>query len=514
VHVRDHEADDRDRPAAARKAAASPVGDELYRLLVSSVHDYAIFALDATGRIVTWNPGAQRLKGYREHEIRGRHFSVFYPDEDVSRGKPAQELRIATEYGRFEDEGWRIRADGTRFWANVIITAMRDPETGALIGFSKVTRDLTDRRQDEEMLRQSEERFRLLVDSVQDYAIFVLDVQGHVQSWNRGAMRLKGYRPAEIVGEHFSRFYPAEDIRAGKPQMELETARREGRYEEEGWRLRKDGSRFWASVNITAMRDPRDGHLLGFSKVTRDLTERKRSDEALREAYADMEAFAYTASHDLRAPLRAVHTLAEMTLRDHRAALPDEARINVETMRGSAEKAAKLVDDLLQFARGTRADLRREPVDLRPLVDEVVLSLRPRFAHPVELRLQEDADFVVQGDRDLLRIALDNLLANAWKYTHKSGAARVEMTTPGLDEEGRRIIRVRDNGIGFDGRRAADLFQPFRRLHSDKDYAGTGVGLATVRRIVERHGGRVWAESKPGEGATFWLALPVPRDDG
>jgi PAS domain S-box-containing protein len=385
VHVRDHEADDRDRPAAARKAAASPVGDELYRLLVSSVHDYAIFALDATGRIVTWNPGAQRLKGYREHEIRGRHFSVFYPDEDVSRGKPAQELRIATEYGRFEDEGWRIRADGTRFWANVIITAMRDPETGALIGFSK---------------------------------------------------------------------------------------------------------------------------------VTRDLTERKRSDEALREAYADMEAFAYTASHDLRAPLRAVHTLAEMTLRDHRAALPDEARINVETMRGSAEKAAKLVDDLLQFARGTRADLRREPVDLRPLVDEVVLSLRPRFAHPVELRLQEDADFVVQGDRDLLRIALDNLLANAWKYTHKSGAARVEMTTPGLDEEGRRIIRVRDNGIGFDGRRAADLFQPFRRLHSDKDYAGTGVGLATVRRIVERHGGRVWAESKPGEGATFWLALPVPRDDG
>ena len=500
------------RPCEEEAEAAYPPED-LYKLLVSNVQDYAIFALDPGGNIVTWNPGAQRLKGYRASEIIGRHFSVFYPDDDVSRGKPAQELTIAAEYGRFEDEGWRIRSDGTRFWANVVITALCDPATGKLVGFGKVTRDLTDRRQDEEMLRQSEERFRLLVDSVQDYAIFVLDLQGRVQSWNRGAQRLNGYRASEIVGQHFSRFYPPEDARAGKPQIELETATRTGRYEEEGWRVRKDGTRFWASVNVTAMRDPRDGRLIGFSKVTRDLTERRRAEQALRDAYADMEAFAYTSSHDLRAPLRAIHALADLTLHDH-ADLPADARSSLETMRGRAEQASKLVDDLLRFARGTRADMRQERVDLLALAREAAAALKDRYPRAVELRAQPDADFEVLGDPDLLRVVLENLLSNAWKYTQKAASPRVEVATGGLDEEGRRILRVRDNGVGFDGRRAAELFQPFRRLHAEKEYAGTGVGLATVRRIVERHGGRVWAESKPGEGASFFLALPIPPDGG
>jgi PAS domain S-box-containing protein len=510
VHVRDRGPEGADDQADDLAGEGHPRGDEIYRLLVDSVQEYAIFALDPSGRIATWNPGAQRLKGYRAEEIRGRHFSVFYPDEDVARGKPATELRIAAEYGRFEDEGWRIRADGTRFWANVNITAIRDPDTGALVGFSKVTRDLTDRRQAEELLRQSEERFRLLVESAEDYAIFMLDAGGHVQSWNRGAQRLKGYRPAEIVGEHFSRFYTPEDLRTGKWQRELATATREGRYEEEGWRVRKDGSRFWASVNLTAMRDPRNGHLLGFSKVTRDLTDRKRAEDALRESYAHMEAFAYTASHDLRAPLRAVYNLADATLEEHGAQLPPEARANVAAMMESARKAAKLAEDLLRFARGARADLRRERVDLAALAREIAASLNARLACPVELRVPPGADLVVEGDPDLLRVVVENLLSNAWKYTGRTPAPVAELTAAGIDPEGRRVVRLHDNGVGFDPRRAADLFQPFRRLHAEKEYVGSGVGLATVRRIVERHGGRTWAESKAGEGASFFLALPLP----
>ncbi len=264
------------RPPEADKAvsrAPTREPNELYRLLVSSVRDYAIFALDANGYILTWNPGAERFKGYTAEEAIGRHFSMFYPKERVEEGFPDRELREAARHGRFEDEGWRIRKDGSRFWANVVITALRDSR-GKLVGFAKVTRDLSERREAEETLRESEERFRLLVQGVRDYAIFLLDPAGHITTWNEGAERIEGYRAEEIIGRHFSTFYPQDDIDAGKPPRELEIASLTGKYEEEGWRVRKDGSLFWSSVLITALRKP-DGTLAGFAKVTRDLTERR-----------------------------------------------------------------------------------------------------------------------------------------------------------------------------------------------------------------------------------------------
>ena len=206
---------------------------DLHRLLVETVRDYAIFSLDPEGYILSWNPGAQRFKGYTADEIIGRHFSVFYPREDVEAGKPAWELEVAREEGRVEDEGWRVRKDGTLFWANVVITALHSPE-GELVGFAKVTRDLTERRRTEQALRESEERFRLLVQSVRDYGIFMLDPDGRVASWNEGALRINGYTAEEIIGRHFSTFYPGEDVEAGKPAWELEVAREEGRLEDEG----------------------------------------------------------------------------------------------------------------------------------------------------------------------------------------------------------------------------------------------------------------------------------------
>ena len=264
----------------------SPEG--LYQLLVESVQDYAIFALDRAGNVLTWSAGAARMKGYARTEIVGRHFSVFYPPEDVAAGKPDRELEEVTRAGRLEDQGWRVRKDGTRFWASVVITALHD-ELGMLVGFAKVTRDLTEQRRESEALRESEARFRLLVETVRDYAIFLLDPQGHVATWNAGAERIKGYRADEIVGRHFSVFYPAAKVAEAFPQYELDVAAREGRFEDEGWRVRKDGSQFWANVVITALRNAA-GELVGFAKVTRDLTERRAAEEQARNLAAEQAA--------------------------------------------------------------------------------------------------------------------------------------------------------------------------------------------------------------------------------
>ncbi|NUO47568.1 MAG: PAS domain S-box protein [Polyangiaceae bacterium] len=259
----------------------SPIVSDDYRLLVETVEDYAIFMLDPQGRVATWNAGAEKLKGYKASEILGRHFSTFYPAEDCLAHKPEEALATAEREGRAENEGWRIRKDGTRFWANAIITALHDEE-GALVGFAKITRDLTERRATEEELRRSEERFHHLVDAATDYAIFMLDPAGLVATWNEGARKIKGYEAGEIIGRHFSVFYTSEDRAAKKPNRVLETVRREGRFEDERWRVRKDGTRFWANVVITALRDEL-GEITGFVKVTRDLTARREAEHRERE---------------------------------------------------------------------------------------------------------------------------------------------------------------------------------------------------------------------------------------
>ncbi|HTU67285.1 MAG TPA: PAS domain S-box protein [Steroidobacteraceae bacterium] len=256
--------------------------DASFRVFVESVRDYALLMLDPQGHVVSWNAGAEAIKGYTADEIIGKHFTVFYPREAIESGLPERELVVAQAVGRYEDEGWRLRKDGTRFWANVVITAMRD-RAGNLMGFAKVTRDLTERRKSEEKLRASEQRFRVLVQGVRDYAIFMLDPAGHIATWNEGAQAIKGYAAHEIIGQHFSKFYPADALARGLPEHEMKTATTEGRFEDEGWRLRKDGTRFWANVVITAIRDP-GGQLMGFTKITRDLTERRRHEQELRSS--------------------------------------------------------------------------------------------------------------------------------------------------------------------------------------------------------------------------------------
>src|SRR6266436_6569817 len=269
----------------ADQAQPNPTDDEGRRLklLIQAVTDYAIYMLDTNGVVTSWNTGAERLKGYSEAQILGQNFSLFFTPEDRAAGKPQRALETARSVGRYEEEGWRIRRDGTRFWALAVLDTIYHAD-GSVIGFAKITRDLTDRRAAMEALRESEQRFRLLVEGVVDYSLFMIDRQGDVQNWNPGAERTKGYRAEEIVGRHFSVFYTEEDRAAGLPAKALQIAAETGRYEAEGWRVRKDGTRFWASVVIDRILDAH-GNTIGFAKITRDITERHQLERAKEQLY-------------------------------------------------------------------------------------------------------------------------------------------------------------------------------------------------------------------------------------
>ncbi len=485
------------------------------------MRDYAIFILDQQGYISTWNLGAENIKGYKADEIIGKHFSIFYPEEDLKWDKPGYELKVATDVGRFEDEGWRIRKDGTRFWANVVITALRDKD-GTLRGFGKVTRDLTERKKGEDILRESEERFRLLIEEVRDYAIFMLDPEGYVQSWNKGAEAIKGYKADEIIGKHFSMFYPEDEIQRDKPGFELKVAAEVGRFEDEGWRIRKDGTRFWANVVITALRD-KDGILRGFGKVTRDLTERKKAEEQrlqlAREQVARSEAeaasrakdeFLATISHELRTPLNAILGWGRM-LRKSRLNEENFAR-GLDTIERNAKLQAQLIEDLLDVSRIISGKLRLTvmPIELSPIIDAAVNSLRPA-ADAKDIRLQVLLDShagLISGDPDRLQQVVWNLLSNAVKFTEKHGRIQLRLQRINSHVE----ITISDNGRGISPEFLPYVFDRFRQADSSisRMHGGLGLGLAIVRHLVELHGGSVQAQSPgEGQGATFTVQLPM-----
>ena len=355
----------------------------------------------------------------------------------------------------------------------------------------------------EDALRRSEQTFQLLTESVQDYAIFMLDTEGRVASWNAGAELIKGYRPHEILGEHFSKFYPPEDVAQGKPQWELQVAEREGRHEDEGWRVRKDGTRFWANAVINAMRDAHGG-LVGFAKVTRDLTQRRRVEQALAQSNQELERFSYSVSHDLRAPLRAINGYAQALFEDHAAQLDAEGKRLLTVIRDSAKLGGQLIDALLDYSRVGRQALKRVPVDLTAVAENVVSELhQTQGSVAVEVVLTPLPP--ASGDAALLRNVLINLIGNAFKFSANRAHPKVEI---GAQNDGTEVVYyVKDNGVGFDMQYAEKLFGVFQRLHRPDEFEGTGVGLALAQRIIQRHGGRIWAEGKVNEGATFRFTL-------
>jgi PAS domain S-box-containing protein len=483
---------------------------EIFRLLVDTVADYAIFLLDPDGIIRSWNAGAERLKQYKAEEIIGKHFSVFYTVHDLEIDKPAHELRVAGETGRFEDEGWRVRKDGSRFWANAVITRIRD-EHGKLIGFGKITRDITDRR-------AGELRFRMLVESVLDYGIFSMDTGGHITSWNVGAERIKGYAAEEISGKHFSVFYTEEDRRRGLPEHVLRTATEQGHFEGEGWRVRKDGKRFWASVVVTALRDE-EGVLYGFSKVTRDMSDRKALLEELKrhadeleirvqereQSNAELEAFAYSVSHDLRAPLRAIVGFAEALQEDCTKDLNQQGREYLEEIIKAAARMNTLVQDLLEYGRVSRVNLQLAPVKLRDAVDNAIRQLGND--HGASIDVQVSPDLWVRAHEQALAQVTFNLLSNAVKFHSKGVSPKVHLSAAA--HNGSVRLSVIDNGIGIAPQHRERIWQVFERLHDRETYPGTGIGLAIVKRAIARMVGACGVESEVGKGSTFWIELPA-----
>jgi PAS domain S-box-containing protein len=491
--------------------------NERFDLLVQTVADYAIYLLDRDGYITSWNIGAQNLKGYSSEEIIGRHFSAFYSQEQIEAGIPDRNLRIALKEGHFTDEGWRIRKDGSRFWASVVITPLYNTD-GRHIGFSKITRDLTERR-------EAEQRYRLLLAAVRDYAIFMLDPEGRIASWNTGAERLKGYAAEEVLGKPFEIFYTAEDREAGKPQKELDDAREHGEARDQGWRVRRDGSLFWADVVLTAIRDY-DGSLLGFAKVTRDTTEQRRLNKQvaqhaaelerrsqlleertiqLQEINAAMEAFTYSVSHDLRAPLRSIWGYANALLEDYGASLPPEGQSYAQLIVTSARRMDDLITDLLAYSRLDTSDIQLSSVDLREAASEALLQVRQQISDS-HAQIKTGHFDVVRAHRPTLTQALSNLVSNAIKFVPPGVQPLITIYSEPAPDDCIRIW-VKDNGIGIAPEHQARIFRPFERLHGIETYKGTGIGLAIVAKAVERMRGKVGVESTEGRGSAFWIDL-------
>jgi PAS domain S-box-containing protein len=501
--------------------------EENYRLMVEGVRDYAIFMLDPLGYIKTWNDGAKRTKGYTASEIIGKHFSTFYTAEDLEDKKPERELKIAIATGKYEEEGWRVKKNGSVFWANVVITTLYN-EQNKLLGFSKVTRDLSDRKENEENLRQSEERYRSLVEQVTDYGIFMLDEKGRIISWNEGARRIKGYTAEEIIGKYFSIFYTEEDILNGKPAHELKVARAEGKYEEEGWRIRKDGSLFWANVVITAVYSNKN-ILLGFSKVTRDLTERRESEKALRESYdryrlladelkstnyelsyanQELEQFTSIVSHDLQEPIRTIKSFLQLIDMKLDADQHDELKKYIGRSINAANRMRELIQNLLHYSQLSKGEILEEDIDVNELISQALQNLKTAFdATDAEVTIENEVG-TIYGDRVQLVQLLQNLLSNALKFT-ESGRPVIKISC--IEEGGHVKFGITDNGIGIAKTDLPKVFDIFKRLHTKKAFPGTGIGLAICKKIVDRHRGKIWPVSEPGQGTTFYFTLHEDR---
>ena len=501
------------------KLATETISDDPFRLLVQSIIDYAIYMLDPNGYVTSWNAGAARIKGFQTEEIVGKHFSTFYTEEDREAGLPNQVLETARREGKFEGEGWRVRKDGSRFWASVVIDAIKDEE-GEVIGFAKITRDMTDKRQAQQALLEAERRFRILVQGVTDYAIYMLDPEGRVTNWNAGAQRIKGYAPNEIIGEHFSRFYTPEDLNAGVPKRALETARETGRYEAEGWRVRKDGTRFWASVVIDAIKDD-EGKLIGFAKITRDMTEKRearlRLDESREQLFRSqkMEALGQLTgglAHDFNNLLTAILGACELAMRN----LDDREKLKrmLDGVRGSAQRGASLTKQLLAFARAQQLEIKQ--VDLKQFLAEVTALVRPSLRSNIEL-VTEISDQLWPADTDAaaLELAILNLAFNARDAMKDGGQLKISAHNVVLEGEpdglrGEHVaLTVADTGTGMPPEVIDRVFEPF---FTTKGFGeGTGLGLSQVFGFVKQIGGGISVESKPGKGATFTLYLRTSR---
>ena len=485
--------------------------EERFSLLIGSVTDYAIYMLDSQGRVATWNPGAERFKGYTASEIIGHHYSRFFTPEDAAADLPNRALQIAAREGRYEAEGWRVRKDGSRFWANAVLDPIRD-ETGKLIGYAKVTRDITEKRNREQALYESEQLFRMLVQGVRDYAIYMLDRDGRVSNWNAGAQTIKGYSADEIVGQHFSRFYTEDDRYNGEPQKALQTALREGKYEREAWRVRKDGTLFWAHVLIDPIYDDKGEHV-GFAKVTRDITQKKLDQEELeqtREALAQAQKLQALGeltggiAHDFNNLMTVITGASDFLLRNRD--LPEEKKISyLQAIVETADRATSLTNHLLAFGR--RQAITPVVIDLAVRLDAFaeMTSRMLGSLYKVTLDVQSESP-LVEADAAQLETALLNAAVNARDAMDEGGELTLLVNDCKFEGADAVCITVRDNGPGIPPDVLKRVFEPF--FTTKEIGKGTGLGLSQIHGFAAQAGGTAEIRSQVGAGTDVRIILP------
>ena len=486
-----------------------------FRLLVEGAVDHAIFMLDPEGRIINWNVGAERIYGFTADEAIGRHLSMFHLPEERAAGLAAEALAIALHDEKYAAEGWRVRKDGSRFVASVTINPIYD--AGELVGYAKVTRDITERQAAASALHESERRFQMLVNNVTDYALFMLDPEGYVSSWNAGGERINGYKAEEIIGQHFSRFYTEVDRAMGRPEQVLATVRKNGRFEEEGWRVRKDGTHFWASVVIDPVRDS-DGKLIGFAKVTRDITERRNAQIALervRQQLAEsqkMDALGQLTggvAHDFNNLLMVVSGHIQ-TLKKIVASNPNGIRA-VQAIEHATERGATLTAQLLTFAR--RARVNPQPIDVRERIDAIREVLTSGLGRSISFVINVPAGvWPVVVDIGEFEICLVNLVVNARDAMPEGGTLTITAKNERLADDAEIAagdyvaICIEDSGLGIPGDILPKVFEPF--FTTKPVGKGTGLGLSQVYGFVHQAGGTVKVESVVGRGTALTLFLP------
>jgi PAS domain S-box-containing protein len=541
--------------AERQKALATAQENEQRFLATFEQAAVGIALVGLKGEWLKLNRKYCEILGYTPDELMGMTFQDITHTDDLQVDERLYQKLLDGEIGHYTMEKRYLRKDGLIVWVNLTVSMVLDEQNSSLYAIA-VAEDIMDRKQAQDelqlltqeleqrvcertlqletvnaALKTNEERFRLLVETVKDYAIFMLDPNGLILTWNKGAERIEGYQAEEIIGQPFTRFYPEEAVRADYPAYELKTAREQGRFEDEGWRVRKDGSLFFANVIITALYD-NHGTLIGFAKITRDLTRQKQAEETLRTSERqarelsetlqqqstqlqavnkELEAFSYSVSHDLRAPLRGIDGFSQVLLEQYADKIDEQGQHYLHRVRQGSQQMGKLIDDMLQLSRLTRGDMAFESINLTTLVKNIVKELqRQEPDRQVEFVIEDRV--MVQGDKNLLQAAMQNLLENAWKYTSKHPKARIEFGV--MEQQGNPTYFVKDDGAGFDMKYADKLFGAFQRLHGVTEFPGTGVGLATVARIIHRHGGDIWVDAEIEKGACFYFTLGNSLDKG
>ena len=494
---------------------------EWYRLIVDNVHDFAIFSADVNGQISSWNPGAERFFGYKAEEILGKPMEILYSPEDQAAGIAEKERRDAVDRGTSEDERWHIRKDGTRFFVFGRVNPMYRDD-GALCGFIKIARDITQRKLLQGRLDSSEEFHRLILENIQDFAIFTIDTAANVETWNTGAEQTYGYKKGEIIGQNIAILYPPEERARGEPEKILAATLKQGVATEEHWCLHKDGSRRFVTGVLRPIRDT-TGSVRGFSKVARDITARRRLQDDLEQARAELEntvdqrtaslteaiheleTFSYSLSHDMRAPLRAIQGFAEVLGARYSANLPEPAKDLLDRIASAAERLDRLITESLTFHRGPREPLPLEPTQLEPLLAALSRE-QPELLASDTLSIRRPLLPVMAHPPSLMQ-AVSNLLRNALRFVSPGQKPQIKVWTEPRD--GLVRICVQDNGIGIRPEDSEKVWNLFTRLHPER-FDGSGIGLTLVRRAVERMGGTTGVDSQEGQGSLFWLELKSP----